>query len=127
MTLKRKSGRAIRCVICAGIEPRGCPGCNGAGIHTVSGTIGDDQPGHAARKGCGCVIDWCGDGIDAAHLAARRALWRERGYREEPMLWGDASRALTHGAACQHEQRQTPREDVASPLSIGDLPPGSGS
>lgn len=100
-------GATMSCVICGGDPERkvGCPGCNGAGIHTVSRAMEQGHSGTLALKPCGCAVDWVGDGIAPDFLAQRREIWNELGYRTEAAAWSDTVRdRLTQGAGCHHER-----------------------
>ena len=98
-------GGTIRCPICGGDaeRKRGCPGCNGAGICTVSQAMPEGHAGTLALKSCGCAVDWVGEGIDPKFLAERRAIWDDHGYQTEAAPWTDELRErLTAGAGCTH-------------------------
>jgi hypothetical protein len=96
-------GATIPCVICHGMESEGCPGCNGAGIHSVSGELPEGAEGYLAIRPCGCGADWFGSSIAPENLAARKAIWDSLGYRVVAMPWSQELAAkLTEWAGCQH-------------------------
>lgn len=98
-------GGTLPCVICGGDAQRkqGCPGCHGAGIHTVSRAIEEGNDGVLAVKPCGCAVEWYGNGVDANFLAQRREIWNTLGYRTESAAWSpELQKRLTESAGCKH-------------------------
>jgi hypothetical protein len=105
---------SIPCLLCHGGKNRvGCPLCNGAGIHTVGGSLPEGAAGLIALKPCGCAVDWVGTGINVAFLERRLAQWRAQGLKAERCDWSaETGERLTLGAECHHP-RGTPVKIIA--------------